>query len=293
MALSPDIQRMIVQFKERQAIMAQILEIVDSVPKLDHYEKLTGDYVVTHDWHSPFFSGKWVQRLFHVSWLYGIRRHICAGDMFDLTNFSEFAKSTYNEKDAEWELGRAGKSVSLILDGFDENILLSGNHDRRMLKMVFQFGANIKFKTSLAMILQEQKQNLLISDYPYCILNGKKAIINGKQEYVDGWLICHPKNYSVITARVPTALAGKFEMNVLSAHGHHMGWVYSDNGRYICIDGGGMMDLTKTDYVMKSITKHPRWQNGFTIIKNNHAHIFHERMDWQKIMAAETLGEMV
>jgi hypothetical protein len=82
-------------------------------------------------------------------------------------------------------------------------------------------------------------------------------------------------------------------MNVISAHGHHFGFSYSDDGRYICIDGGGMMDLEKTAYIMYSMANNPHWQNGFTIVKNNHAHFFHERMDWNRIMKAKTLGDIL
>ena len=79
------------------------------------------------------------------------------------------------------------------------------------------------------------------------------------------WLICHPKNYSPVKNRIAYRLAGKYECNVISAHGHFCGMVVSESGKYICIDSGGLFDPNKILYAQNTTT-YPVWNQGFAMV---------------------------
>ncbi len=81
------------------------------------------------------------------------------------------------------------------------------------------------------------------------------------------WMITHPKNYSQTKNRISYRLAGKYECNTCSAHGHFIGMVASESGKYIAIDSGGLFDMKKILYAQNTTT-YPVWNQGFVLIVN-------------------------
>lgn len=266
--------------RHRRAV-ASIRDISSSIPRLNNHEELKGDWVIASDWHVPYYSPNWVELMMLTAHKMEVDQLLIPGDFFDQRSFAHHLPSAHEQKDGDWELGICGEVLEQVCKCFKRVVLTAGNHDLRIFRMLL---GDISFQTTIRMILENKQDNLLISEYPYSIINPVKAKVGGKMEYIDGWRITHPKNYSVITGRVATNLCNKYSMNVLVAHGHHSGRVQSLNGRYTCGDTGGMFDLLKQQYVMYTDTTHPVWNNGFWIIKNNRGYMFDETTDFKEVL---------
>jgi len=132
---------------------------------------------------------------------------------------------------------------------FDETILFTGNHEDR-------FSRTNKFhidNTRVLQMLGRDMKHYKFSEYHYLIL--------------DDWRLTHPGSYRQQKLSVASALADKFRMNVLQAHGHFGSIGYSRSG-YLVGDMGGIFDKTRAEYTMEKDTTHPVWNNGFFIYKD-------------------------
>jgi len=90
------------------------------------------DYMVSCDDHSPFYSELYENRLLAIADRFGIKKHIIIGDLFDM----DYIKR-HPVMDGEEPLGLDKEvfhsdPVINACDYFDENYLITGNHERRI-----------------------------------------------------------------------------------------------------------------------------------------------------------------
>jgi len=221
--------------------------------KLTNYFKLKGDYIVTSDWHLPLIDADIAFKMILIAKKFNIKKLAIVGDLIDFEIISRFDhknRAAALTKDFQ----SAEKLLSILFEWFDRIDWSFGNHDERLSKL---FNFQLEPSEFGRLITDQVGKKLFISSHPFMILENK-----GK------WRLTHPKNFSIITARVPTKLADKYRCSVLGAHGHHLGFCFDSSGRDIAADLGCLTDYEKTYYVMYNDTTHPRWNKGFAMVRN-------------------------
>jgi len=244
-------------------IEERFLEIYREIDRFQCERLPIDNYMIAADFHSPYHNELYVNRLLMVAHKQGAKKIVIPGDLYDMA-FAKFwlsdKKSTIDEE--------VEKSSPLIhaLDYFDEIVLIRGNHEFRISRMT---DGKIQARHLLDIFgAAVWKKKFRYSTYD-------------KIEIGNDWLLVHPKAYRQNSASVAKDLAEKFQKNVINAHGHFMAFRYSKCGNYMGIDVGGMFDKNKIDYIAKSTTCHPIWNNGFVMLVDGHPHLFHNKTDWK------------
>lgn len=215
--------------------------------------ELTGDAIVCSDWHIPCHDRDLANKLLEVARREKIKTLVVAGDFFDAYKFSSFDKRE-NQVSFREEIGEAKGIIEAMLKHFSKILFICGNHERRILRTVFY---ELDLSDIFKMATKEVHKRVLVSERDYLILHTKQG----------DWRICHPRNYSQIKGRIAYRLAGKYRTNLIMAHGHFFGLVFSEDGQYIGIDSGGMFDPRKVEYIQDTTT-YPEWNQGFVVVKN-------------------------
>jgi len=223
------------------------------------------DYMISCDDHSPFYSEIYENRLLAIADRFGIRKHIKIGDMFDMDSIKR-----HPVLDGEKPLGLDGEvfhsdPVIKACDYFDENILITGNHERRI---GIQTEARIQARHLFGLF----GKDIWEKKFKYSIYD--KLFIG------EEWMVVHPVSYSQISTSVAKRLAEKFKRNVINSHGHFVGMTYERSGTYLAIDLGGMFDARKIAYINLRTTTHPIWKNGFGMLRNGKFWHFTDETDW-------------
>jgi len=225
------------------------------------------DRLVICDLHSPYHDEVMMNRALQVADNMGIKECIIAGDLID----NDFIKyypnpriediSTFDKEKEKTQL------IFKMLDYFDRNILIKGNHENRVNRAT---DGKIQARHLFENIGKEVwEQKFMYSTYDKLFIG-------------DEWMIVHPQSYSQISASVAVRLAEKYHRHVLNAHGHFFAFRYDRSGEYMAVDLGGMFDPRKFQYINEKTTTHPVWNSGFVVItKNNRIHLFHENCDWE------------
>jgi hypothetical protein len=246
-------------------ISDQLFNTPDGIKFYDSPVLPMDDYMISCDYHSPYYSELWTNRYLTIARKYEIKKQIIVGDLFDM----DFAKShpiTDGEKPSFIE-DEKKQSDPLIqtLSWFDETWLVCGNHETRISRITearVQFSQLVDF---FCKDLIQKKFNFTIFD---------------KVQIGEKFLLIHPKSYSQISGATAVRLAEKYHKHILAAHGHFSALRWDRSGKYMGIDIGGMFDQRKIAYVNLLTTTHPSWENGFVVILNGHAYQFHQETDF-------------
>ncbi len=229
------------------------------------YKNLTipmDDYMVSCDQHSPYHSELWMNRLLVVAEKFKIRKHIIAGDFYDMNAVSKFL--TEEPKDIDKEVAETDPAFAMV-DYFDKNYFIQGNHERRIGSFT---EGRLRARHMYKVFGMNRYDNKIVySDYDKIAIEDK-------------YLIMHPKSYSQISTAVSKRMAEKFHCHILNAHGHFSGVTFDRSGRYLCVDLGGLFDPSKIEYTSIKTTTHPTWNQGFGMIRNGKFTLFHQETDW-------------
>lgn len=218
--------------------------------KLPQRVIIYGDAIVTSDWHVPYCDLNLAEKVIDTAKKNKIKKIVIAGDFLNLDILSVFVSKPY---ELDKELDNAYDVWSLLSETFEEIIYLPGNHEWRLNR---KLETPCEFRRIVRMFAQETENcKIITSEYDSITLFSENS----------EWLICHPKNYSPVKNRIAYKLAGKYECNVISAHGHFCGMVVSESGKYVCIDSGGLFDPNKILYAQNTTT-YPVWNQGFVMI---------------------------
>ena len=230
------------------------------------------NYIISCDYHAPYYSVLWVNRLLLLAMKYEIKKHIIVGDLFDM-DFAKFFAQMEGEEgstlDKEIEFS---DPLLQTLDYFDETILICGNHETRLGRMT---NAKIQFRHIQQIFGQRVNAK------------SRRFIEYDKLEIGDRWLLVHPKSYSQISGNVAIRLAEKYHRHVLNAHGHFTALRFDRSGEYMAIDLGGMFDVQKISYLNLKTTTHPAWNNGFGMIYQGYFHHFHSGTNWDVLLGGK------
>ncbi|KKL19892.1 hypothetical protein LCGC14_2460920 [marine sediment metagenome] len=258
-------RKMVEQAKYRLGVSSFMLE-VDS--KMKTYKQLTlpmDNYIITCDYHSPYHSEVWINRTLAIAEKFKVKKHIIIGDLFDFNALKYFTVDDGGPKrDLDKEISQTDPVIK-ALDYFDENVLVCGNHERR-----------VGMKTD-SMIQARH----LFGLYGGGIWNRKfKYSVYDKLFIGKDWMVVHPRSYSQVSTSVAKRLAEKYHKNIINSHGHFVGMTYDRSGKFLAIDLGGMFDVKKVDYINLQTTTHPLWRDGFGMLYNEHFYHFTDETDW-------------
>jgi len=219
------------------------------------------NYIISCDYHGPYYSIPWFNRLLAVAEKFKIKRHVIVGDLFDF----DFIKHFYSEHQSSLEREMTGMTSMIeALGYFDINYLIQGNHERRI---GIQTNGHLRADDIFGKFGDAWTKKFQYTKYDRMFIGDK-------------WLVVHPKSYSQISASVAVRLAEKFHRHVLNAHGHFTALRFDRSGKYMAIDLGGLFDVSRIDYCNERTTSHPEWNPGFGMIFDGHFYHFHEGTDF-------------
>lgn len=243
---------------------------------------IQGDAVIAGDFHFPFTSTLWVERLCAVGRkeLRKPRKLIMAGDMWNLDTFSTYVPTVESPGWGQERL-HSRAVLAMILETFDEVIMLMGNHDRRLQRFT---SATFDDSDLLALVMADRERDLVrldkykdrvrLSGRGFCVLQ------SGSAEY----RITHPKNYSINALTIARELALKFDQHIISFHEHHLAQGWDRYARRMVINGGCMVDADKLPYVQLDDNKSARMSNGFVLVRKGVPVLFGDppQTDWSR-----------
>jgi hypothetical protein len=247
-----------------------LMERREDVPTYITPELPDDDYMVSCDYHAPYHSELWINRLLMIADKFKIKKHIIIGDLFDMS-FASFYRAKDGEKRPSLdEESNACAPVFRALDYFDQNILINGNHEARIGNLT---DSKIEARHLFGYFGAEVWEKKF------------KYYTQAQMDIGKEWTLVHPDSYSQVSASVAVRLAEKFHRNVINAHGHFCAMRFDRSGKYICIDGGGMFDRDRVAYIHTKPTTHPFWNNSFVVLKNGKPFLFHDLTDWHYWLA--------
>jgi hypothetical protein len=245
------------------AKLAVMFSAPENVKIYNDFWQLEGDFVLTSDWHVPYYDADICNKMLTIAAKFGLTRLIIAGDFFNQDAFSHYL--SMDACDFQLEANIATEIMDKLCKAFDEIYIITGNHDLRLLKLL---AYKLKIHDVWKLVTSELGRQIKVSEYPYLKINKK-------------WHITHPKNFSVLPTSVARKMNHKYQQSVGVAHGHQMGVTYSPSGKEVLFDTGGMFDQDRVEYSRMNDTTHSEWQTGFSIIRNDFLYQFPKyHTDW-------------
>lgn len=220
--------------------------------------RVQGNGLATGDIHLPITRFEVVAKAVGSAQQHGCTDWcVIAGDLFNMDALSDyFPKQDDQEVDNEIASGAA--LLELLLDVFDVVVVTKGNHDIRLQKAL---GYRLKFEHTLRMFLpglpKEKSDRLLITGRDYAIVDTPEG----------EWRLCHTRQYSETPLAVPIKIADVNQQHVGGFHRHHHAAGFSRSGKMV-FEGGGAFDTERTEYLEQWSTTHPKWQPGWTLLKD-------------------------
>ena len=255
--------------RNRHALLKNLISIDKEIDRYEEPQLKDDNYMISCDYHSPYHSEIYINRLLQIADKFKIRKNVIVGDLFDM-DFAKWAlfKQAKNKGEQESTLDKEIAHVEPViqaLDYFDKNELVMGNHEFRVDRMT---GGTIQSRHLMKLFWGDDfARKITVSPYD-------------KMKIGDDWLVVHPGSYSQISGSVAVRLTEKYHRNILNAHGHFVALRFDRSSEYMGIDLGGMFDIQKVEYINKKTTTHPFWNNGFGMIYNGKFYHFHKNSDW-------------
>jgi hypothetical protein len=135
---------------------------------------------------------------------------------------------------------------------FSRIIILSGNHEYRMVKALagqLPFSEIMKGWECHDII----GDNLEVEDLPVALLG-------------DWGMVCHPGNYSKSSGAVAVRLAEKYQRDVFMGHDHFIAFRFDISGKHKAISLGCCCREDLMPYKQFNVTTHPVWNIGFITV---------------------------
>ena len=217
--------------------------------------RVSGDWMITSDWHMPIVDYGLVDRMISDAKRLGIKKLIVAGDWFNFDALSDYFPK---QQDAGFpvELQDSNRLMDYLLNWFDEIVLTLANHDIRITK---QLGYKLRFDHSMRVCFYDidpkRMNKITITNRDYVLVDTPKGV----------WRICHTNNYSKTQLAYPSKLAEKYRQHVAAGHRHHHAIGFSVSG-YNVLELGGLFDASRTEYLSRWSNDFPIWQQGYSAL---------------------------
>lgn len=234
-----------------------------------------GPAILTCDWHIPYHSIEWVEKMIATAVAFKIDNLYIVGDYTDQHGLSKYVNRT--SEDIKATIAMVRSMTSLLVENFKRVRWLAGNHDMRI---ALQLMHKLDIDDLHHLFLPEghpKISNFKFSSYPYAYLR------YGDRDS-DRWFAMHPKIYRRTALSAAKDIATLHLCDIYNTHGHTFATGFHPSGRFALVDGGGMFDQTKIEYKNLSVTGHPNWANGFTVVFGREFFTVNERFPLQTIL---------
>lgn len=253
--------------KPERRTLAEYLKAERVITDLPEYKAIEpeyeGSWIVASDIHVPTTRWDLVELMCTFAkrqMKRGQRRLLIAGD---LVNFDALSKYDHivPPVSLKQELAAARAVMGYLLSVFDHIVMIQGNHDHRLAKLmrgamdVGDFGR-------------------LISDFA----NDPRVTITVQTQAIIRsagipWRVTHPGNYSRVKGTVVNTLAQKYQMNVIGAHEHHVAVQRDQYNRYTVLNAGGFFNQQAMSYAGLVDSTSPTMCNGWVYVDEGTAHL--------------------
>lgn len=231
------------------------------VPTLPPLMKLTGNWLVIQDLHSFTMSKPLLDMAIDRGLFHGVDGAVIGGDIFNLDRFSKYP-SIISPVSLNRELDACMYANDLLVTELMKVKIILGNHDMRLL---YKLEGDLDAQRIVGLIASPEIQpHIGISTRNYCMVK------SGGED----WMVSHEFKYSKNRTAVSRALATMHRCHVIHGHQHLVGKTMTDDGRYWAIDNGCMCRQDRTAYASMLVSSMPRFQQGFTIIKDGEGIVY-------------------
>jgi hypothetical protein len=244
--------------ESRNPAAIQIAAMEDMFPVAPMAEELviTGNGVVSSDWHLPLTSYSHAALLVQNAIDYGLTDWLAiVGDFFNLDALGRW-DDKQQSAGMRFEMQAGGHLMNLLLDVFDVVYVTKGNHDERFID---RLAYKIKFEQSVRMLFpdipDEKMQRIVVTEYDFVRIETPRG----------PWHCAHTRQYSKVPMAVPRELCDIYGMNVAAAHRHHHG-ITTSKGGHLAVELGGLFDASKTHYLKKYTNTFPVWTPGWMLL---------------------------
>jgi hypothetical protein len=174
----------------------------------------------------------------------------------DLVDCQSFAKQDPLAVPVNWadEAQSASDLLVEIANVFDRIIMLCGNHEYRIVKL-------LKGQAPFSAIMRGWECFDIVPE-------GVLDIEDLPVAWLGDWgMVCHPAAYSQTSGAVAVKLAEKYHKDVYMGHDHFLSMRFDRSGKHKAISLGCCCDEGLMDYKQFSVTCHPVWNKGFVVVE--------------------------
>lgn len=222
--------------------------------------ELAGDWCIFGDVHCPTVDVDFAHLMLAVAerHLRRPRHAICAGDLFNMDCFSDYA-DIIGLPCFKQEVAAAQHFLAELLSVFDQLVILPGNHDRRAAKKT---GAALLMRDLVALVTTSPR--VVVTEWGHVNVTTPAGV----------YRVCHGSEYSVNQLAVADLLAQKYACHVIGHHQHHLAKGMDRFKAHVVIDNGGLFDPSSLAYTLLDSSKKPRMAQGFTLLRGGFADVF-------------------
>lgn len=248
-------------------------------PEQKLQESIKGDCVITADFHCPFASLKWLNRVIEIGKKEGIKQLLIAGDFFDFDRLSYWLKVSNAEDMAvplEDELSFSSMVLERLESQYDTIYFIGGNHWSRLLK-------NISFSVSstrlLGLVDRANDPRYKLNEHFHWILIDDKVRVT------------HPGKARKSDYTLARDLAYIYTNHwLVVAHRHRVNEGFTPDGRPQ-LEIGWMGDTERMRYVQHVDSVYYQWVNGMAVYaKGKLKNLTEFNYDWEEI---DKKGEVI
>jgi predicted phosphodiesterase len=202
---------------------------------------------VASDVHIPYHDEVLLAQMLHNCHNYGIKALVWLGDLLDLPTFSSWGLEDYSTNFLR-ELEIARGVIEMAADVVEVQYWSRGNHEARWMRKLDNqvYLDQLARMAGLSHLIDTGK--LIISDNP-------------SLEAPGNWLLTHPSAYGRIPLDIPSQLARKYRMNVMSGHSHHWGMSVIED--FTVCETGGLFSPDHTRYIQYNVRPGRQWVQGY------------------------------
>jgi predicted phosphodiesterase len=249
---------------------------------------IEGNAVVISDVHIPRHCPKTLTRAMKIGKIHGLKRLVIAGDLIDFNMISRHPSEGGPQLSPAEAIVLALRVLKKLSAWFGEIVILKGNHDERLQKLVMRVADKrskdveeriladlaeddverekhrIRYVLILRSMLEKEVPEL---KYKVRFLPAPMCYLRGPRPDLPPWRVTHPRSYSRHAPTVEKKLALKFDQPVLGTHGHIFGTSITPNGKYPVCQFGCSTKPESHLYLFENETDHPKWVNGVAVIQ--------------------------
>ena len=253
-------------------ISATATETATVAPAIAPTPNYATDAVVCGDIHAPWHDPAAIRTLCEWALAFGVKTLIVGGDLVHFDSISKYV-GLARTVPVPTELRACRRLLDALELVFDRIIVIPGNHDQRLDKMIAKMGDTAQGRKAMELVadlLGADKDDVAdvtgktlahyLSSPKVTIHELPDLTLNGK------WLVQHPGTVSRLPARNEQFMVEKFRMSVVQGHSHLFGVSFDRSGEDVAFNCGHLSDDSKFRYVREKPSTFPRMVQGFGLI---------------------------